>query len=86
MLLRSGVEEKTGEVVPSASLAQRAGWCSDLVTGMVTRVLAGHWNFADVARLASGVDAAGQAAAVKCVDGVASTGLGRRSGAGRQGQ
>jgi hypothetical protein len=61
VLLRSGVEEKTGEVVSPVSLAQRAGWCSDLVTGMVTRVLAGHWNCADVAQLASGVDAAGQA-------------------------
>jgi hypothetical protein len=59
--LRSGVEEKTGEVVPSAFLVQRAAWCSDLVAGMVTRVLAEHWNFMDVAQLASGVDVAGQA-------------------------
>jgi hypothetical protein len=54
VLIRSGVEEKTGEPLPPAVVARRVRWCADLVAGMVTGLLADHWNAPDVARLASG--------------------------------
>jgi hypothetical protein len=60
VLVRSGVEEKTGELLPPAVVARRVAWCADLVGGMVTDVLAARWNASDVARLASGVDAGDQ--------------------------
>ncbi|MFD5255650.1 zinc ribbon domain-containing protein [Streptomyces bobili] len=59
-LLRTGVEEKTGQLLSASVLAQRAGWAADLVSGMVAVLLAGHWNAADVDALAAGVDAGGQ--------------------------
>jgi hypothetical protein len=60
VLVRSGVEEKTGELLPPAVVARRVAWCADLVGGMVTDVLAARWNASDAARLASGVDAGEQ--------------------------
>jgi hypothetical protein len=60
VLVRSGVEEKTGELLPPAVVAQRVAWCSDLVAQMVTAVLADRWNAPDVVQLASGLDAGGQ--------------------------
>ncbi len=48
-LVRSGVDEKTGEVLTCAALAERVGWCADLVAGMTGALLAGHWNTTDVA-------------------------------------
>jgi hypothetical protein len=60
VLVRSGVEEKTGEFLPPAVVAQRVAWCGDLVGGMVTDVLAARWNAPDVGQLASGVDAGEQ--------------------------
>ncbi|MEV0219962.1 zinc ribbon domain-containing protein [Streptomyces sp. NPDC050704] len=60
-LLRTGVEEKTGEVLSAAVLAARVGWAADLVSGMVATLLAGHWNAADVDMLAAGEDATGRA-------------------------
>jgi len=59
-LLRGGVDEETGEVVSAAVLAERIGWCADLVSGMASRLLAEHWNARDVDALGSGVDAAGR--------------------------
>ncbi|OKI50275.1 zinc ribbon domain-containing protein [Micromonospora sp. CB01531] len=59
-LLRSGVDEESGEVLSQAVLAQRIGWCADLVAGMVSGLLAEHWNTADVDVLASGHDADGR--------------------------
>ncbi|MFE9206570.1 zinc ribbon domain-containing protein [Micromonospora sp. NPDC007230] len=58
--LRAGVDEKTGGVLSEAVLAQRVGWCADLVAGMVSVFLAERWNTADVQVLASGVDAGGR--------------------------
>ncbi|MFG2469109.1 zinc ribbon domain-containing protein [Streptomyces canus] len=58
--LRSGVVEKTGEVMSAAVLAQRVGWAADLVSGMVGELLAERWNAAEVDLLASGVDASGR--------------------------
>jgi hypothetical protein len=60
VLVRSGVDEKTGELLPPAVVAQRVRWCADLVAGMAAAVLAERWNAPDVARLASGVDAGEQ--------------------------
>jgi hypothetical protein len=60
VLVRSGVDEKTGELLPSSVVAERVRWCTDLVAAMVTDVLAAHGNAPDVARLASGVDAGDQ--------------------------
>jgi hypothetical protein len=60
VLIRGGVDEKSGEVLSAAAVAERAGWCTSLVAGMTGRLLAGHWNAADVRALASGRDAAGR--------------------------
>ncbi|MER5752700.1 zinc ribbon domain-containing protein [Streptomyces sp. NPDC002088] len=59
-LLRTGVVEKTGEVLSAAVLVQRVGWAADLVSGMAAELLAGHWNATDVDVLASGEDAGGR--------------------------
>ncbi|MGW1005497.1 zinc ribbon domain-containing protein [Streptomyces sp. NPDC002520] len=59
-LLRTGVTEKTGEVLTAAVLSQRVGWAADLVSCMVAGLMAAHWNAADVNTLASGVDASGR--------------------------
>ncbi|MEU6650795.1 zinc ribbon domain-containing protein [Streptomyces sp. NPDC046900] len=59
-LVRTGVDEKTGEVLTQAMLAERIGWCSDLVAGMVSVVLAERWNSRDVKVVASGVDEVGR--------------------------
>lgn len=59
-LLRTGVDEKTGELLPAAVLVERVGWSAGLVTGMVGALTAGHWNTDDVDTLASGEDAGGR--------------------------
>ncbi|KAF5990666.1 zinc ribbon domain-containing protein [Streptomyces sp. WAC00263] len=58
--LRTGVDEESGEVLPVMVLVERVGWAADLVSGMVTDLLAGHWNSVDVDVLAAGVDAGGR--------------------------
>jgi hypothetical protein len=60
VLVRSGVEEKTGELLPPAVVAQRVRWCADLIATMTTGLLTARWNAPDVARLTSGVDAGEQ--------------------------
>jgi hypothetical protein len=60
VLVRGGVDETSGEVLPAAVVAERAGWCVDLVLGMAARLLAARWNRADVDALAAGTDAAGR--------------------------
>ncbi|MBZ9641152.1 transposase, partial [Streptomyces sp. PSKA30] len=54
------MDEKTGEVLPAVMLAERVGWCADLVSGLVGSLLAEHWNACDVGVLASGKDAGGR--------------------------
>ncbi|WP_369366619.1 zinc ribbon domain-containing protein [Streptomyces sp. CG4] len=54
------MDEKTGEVLTAAALAERIAWCVDLVAGMVGTLLAEHWNITDVDTLASGKDAGGR--------------------------
>ncbi|MFE9694022.1 zinc ribbon domain-containing protein [Micromonospora sp. NPDC005806] len=58
-LVRAGVEEETGKVLSQAMLAERIGWCADLVAGMVGALISDHWNTADVNVLASGQDVGG---------------------------
>lgn len=59
-LLRTAVDEKTGELLPAAVLAERVGWVMDLMSGMVSALTAEHWNAGDVDVLASGEDAGGR--------------------------
>ncbi|WP_222870951.1 hypothetical protein, partial [Micromonospora sp. MP36] len=54
------MDEESGKVLSQAVLAQRVGWCADLVAGMVSGLLAQRWNPADVEVLASGVDSGGR--------------------------
>ncbi|WP_406737834.1 hypothetical protein OG365_11745 [Streptomyces sp. NBC_00853] len=58
--LRTGVDEKTGELLTASVLAERVGWTVDLVSGMSAALLAAHWNAADAGVLASGVDGGGR--------------------------
>jgi hypothetical protein len=60
VLLRRGIVEQTGEVVPAAELAGRIGWCAALVSGLAGDLLAGLWSALDVDALASGADPAGR--------------------------
>ncbi|MGW5670110.1 hypothetical protein, partial [Micromonospora sp. NPDC003776] len=54
------MDEQTGKVLSQAVLAERVGWCADLVAGMVCGLLAQRWNAVDVQVLASGVDVGGR--------------------------
>ncbi|MFD6998001.1 zinc ribbon domain-containing protein [Streptomyces mirabilis] len=58
--LRRGVEERTGELLSVAVLAERVGWAADLLSGMAASLLAARWNTIDVDVLASGEDAGGR--------------------------
>jgi hypothetical protein len=60
VLVRGGVDEKTGEALTAEAVAERIGWCGDLVQGMAGRLAAGHWNPGDLETLASGQDGAGK--------------------------
>ncbi|MFC9845901.1 zinc ribbon domain-containing protein [Streptomyces sp. NPDC060223] len=59
-LLRGGVEERTGQFLPTGLLVERVGWAADLVSGMAAALLAEHWNTFDVDVLAAGEDAGGR--------------------------
>ncbi|MEV0412096.1 zinc ribbon domain-containing protein [Streptomyces sp. NPDC050448] len=59
-VLRTAVDEKSGEFLSSAVLEERVGWCADLVSAMVTGLLAEHWNASDVDVIASDMDASGR--------------------------
>ncbi|WP_351237313.1 zinc ribbon domain-containing protein [Streptomyces sp. NPDC002133] len=59
-VLRTGVDEKTGELLPAGVLAQRVGWCADLVSGMAGALTSKRWNTHDVDVLASGEDPGGR--------------------------
>ncbi|MFF4574425.1 zinc ribbon domain-containing protein [Streptomyces sp. NPDC001410] len=54
-----GVDTTTGEQLDEAALVTRAGWLTGLVEALVAAVVREHWNGADLAQLASGVDPAG---------------------------
>ncbi|MEU5726195.1 hypothetical protein ABZ783_30845, partial [Micromonospora sp. NPDC047738] len=78
------MDEGTGEVLSQAVLAQRVGWCADLVAGMVSGLLVERWNAGDVEVLASGVDAGGRKLpsnawmALRCLGWTAATPVGVR--------
>ncbi|MFF0143122.1 transposase, partial [Streptomyces sp. NPDC005227] len=59
-LIRSGVDEKTSELLTAAALMERVSWCTDLVAQMTGTLLAEHWNTTDVDVLAAGQDAGGR--------------------------
>ncbi|MEU9283342.1 zinc ribbon domain-containing protein [Streptomyces sp. NPDC048275] len=59
-LLRAGVVEKTGEMLSVAVLAERVGWCVDLVSHMADALTSEHWKTSDVEVLASGEDVGGR--------------------------
>ncbi|MEU5938531.1 zinc ribbon domain-containing protein [Micromonospora sp. NPDC047548] len=54
------MDGKSGEILSPAVLAERVGWCADLVAGMVSALLAERWNAGDVDVLACGEDAGGR--------------------------
>ncbi|MFF0792353.1 zinc ribbon domain-containing protein [Streptomyces spiralis] len=54
------MDEKTGELLTATALAERMGWCAELVAGMTGTLPAEHWNTTDVDTLASGQDAGGR--------------------------
>jgi IS605 OrfB family transposase len=54
VLIRGGADEKTGEALTAAMVTERVSWCASIVSGMTARLVAGRWNAADVAALASG--------------------------------
>src|SRR5262249_17506982 len=58
-LVRTGVDEKSGERLSLSALRLRVGWCADLVSNMGAGLLADHWNTGDVDVLAAGVDGGG---------------------------
>jgi hypothetical protein len=60
VLARGGADEKTGEHLPAAMVAERVAWCIALVRDMAARMVEGHWNAADMTALASGADASGR--------------------------
>ncbi|MFF1401514.1 transposase, partial [Streptomyces sp. NPDC058287] len=60
VLVRTGVDEKSGELLSQSVLAERIGWCADLAAGLVSTLLGEHWNATDVDVLASGEDAGGR--------------------------
>ncbi|MFE7359353.1 zinc ribbon domain-containing protein, partial [Streptomyces sp. NPDC057543] len=59
-LLRTGVDEKTGELLTASVLAERVDWAVGLVSDMAGKLTAEHWNNLDVDVLASGEDAGGR--------------------------
>ncbi|HEX6450251.1 MAG TPA: hypothetical protein VF060_12400 [Trebonia sp.] len=60
VLVRGGIVEGTGEVLPAAAVAERAAWCAALVREMAAGLVEEHWNPGDVRALASGRDPAGR--------------------------
>ncbi|MFI6057110.1 transposase [Streptomyces sp. NPDC051286] len=54
-----GVDTVTGQALPETELVERVRWLASLVEGLASGVVRGHWSGPDLARLASGVDAAG---------------------------
>ena len=60
VLGRGGTDEKTGEALSAAAVAERAGWCAALVQGMAAGLVAAHWDAGGLHALASGRDGAGR--------------------------
>jgi hypothetical protein len=60
VLVRGGIDEKTGEVLSATVVEERVGWCAALVQGIARRLAADHWHPTDLVMLASGKDRAGK--------------------------
>ena len=60
VLVRGGADEKTGEALPAAAVAERVAWCAALVKGMAARLVTAHWDAAGLQVLASGQDGLGR--------------------------
>lgn len=60
VLVRGGTDEKTGEALSSAAVAERIAWCAALVQGMAAGLAYAHWNSTGLQMLASGQDEAGR--------------------------
>ena len=60
VLVRGGTDEKTGEALSAAAVAERVAWCAALVKGMAAQLTAAHWEAGDLRALASGRDGLGR--------------------------
>ncbi len=60
MLVRGGTDEKAGEALSAAAVAERVAWCAALVKGMAARLVTTHWEAGDLRVLASGQDGLGR--------------------------
>ena len=60
VLIRGGTDEKTGEALPAAAVAERVAWCAALVRGMAARLVTAHWEAGDLRVLSSGQDGRGR--------------------------
>ncbi|WP_067826751.1 zinc ribbon domain-containing protein [Nocardia inohanensis] len=58
--IRTGVDERTGELLTAATVIDRVRWCAGLVAEMSNRLLREHWNQTGVDTLARGRDANGR--------------------------
>jgi hypothetical protein len=60
VLVRGGIDEKTGEALSARVVAERVSWCAGLVKGMAAGLVAAHWDAGSLRALASGRDALGR--------------------------
>jgi hypothetical protein len=60
VLVRGGADEKTGQALTAAAVAERVSWCAALVKGMAARLVTAHWDAGHVQVLASGQDVRGR--------------------------
>ena len=60
VLVRGGIDEKTGEALSARVVAERVSWCAGLVKGMAAGLVAAHWDAGSLRALASGKDALGR--------------------------
>ena len=58
--VRGGTDEKTGEALSAAALAERVAWCAALVKGMAAGLVTAHWEAGDLRVLSSGQDGLGR--------------------------
>jgi hypothetical protein len=60
VLVRGGIDERAGEALSAAAVAERGAWCAALVKGMAARLVTAHWGTADLQVLSSGQDGWGR--------------------------
>jgi hypothetical protein len=59
-VLRTGIDERSGELLSQAVLVARVGWLTDLVAAMAGGLVTEHWNTTDLDVLAAGLDLEGR--------------------------